>query len=151
MTEKVKAVFDMLGVEPNEEFKFKSKRSKKSFVYRISEGLIVEYKESDDIWFTSSVNVGDFLANRYIITKLPQLTEADKNAIRYLRDGGMKYVARDIIGEMWAYKTKPIKLHEENEWVEENQKCDYTNVFKHLFQFVQWTDGEPFCIEDLEV
>jgi hypothetical protein len=146
MNEKVRKVFDLLGVEPYEEFKINISRG--SFVYRFDDDFVLEYKDGDD-WNESTYQMADILRGEIEIVKLPPPTEADKNAVRYLRDGGMKYVARDGNGLLYAYESKPLKTG--CGWRLENENITPCRVFKNLFQFVQWTDKEPFCIEDLEV
>lgn len=151
MTEKVKAVFGLLGVEPNEVFKIKDYDKEYDIDYLIDGKLKVMYRGSRmDIWRMSLYTIVDFLEEKVKIIKLPKLTEADKNAVRYLRYGGMKYVARDKENWLFGYEKKPVRL--ETGWSQLNDaKYKSVEVFDNLFQFVQWTDEEPFCIEDLEV
>ena len=146
MNEKVRKVFDLLGVEPNEEFKIKDLDG----TYMIDDKFRVRQNEIVFSGYTVKTCIADFLDGTFEIIKLPQLTEADKNAVRYLRDGGMKYVVRDDDGFLYGFKTKPYKI--ESCWIVDDDDDDVAlEVFDNLFQFVQWTDEEPFCIEDLEV
>lgn len=146
MNDKVRKVFDLLGVELNEEFKIKGFNGD----YLIDGKLKVMHRNSRmDNWRMSLYTIVDFLEGKVKIIKLPALTEADKNAVRYLRDGGMKYVARDGNGLLYAYESKPLKTG--CGWRLENENIAPCRVFKNLFQFVKWEDEEPFCIEDLEV
>lgn len=144
MNEKVRKVFDILGVEPNEAFNIKGFNGD----YLIDGKLKVMYRGSRmDIWRMSLYTIVDFLEGKVKINKLPALTEADKIAVRYLLNGGMKYVARDSNGFLCGFNNRPEKINNHG-WVNEG-KCIY--LFKELFQFVKWTDEEPFCIDDLEV
>ena len=143
MNEKVRKVFDLLGVEPNEEFKICDTNS--SLAYRFNENFLLEVKDEDD-WNESTYQMADILRGKIKIIKLPTLTGADKNAVRYLRDGGMKYVVRDKDSLLWGFNDRPEKIN----------NCDWASggkrmyLFKELFQFVKWEDEEPFCIEYLE-
>ena len=144
MNEKARKVFDLLGVEPNEEFEISDGRYVLDSKFRFNDNLWLE-KFMENAWIDKTELLPFLLNGKHEIIKLPQLTEADKNAVRYLRDGGARYVARDSAGLLWAYESKPTR--EQTGWKGTTQ----TKIFTHLFQFVQWTDEEPFCIEDLEV
>lgn len=59
-----------------------------------------------------------------------------------------KYITRDKSTGLYLHDMKPCKMS--NHWC--TRDCgSWENfwAFKHLFQFLQWTDKEPYLIEDL--
>ena len=73
-----------------------------------------------------------------------KLTEDEKVILRNI-DEEFKYIARDNNGLLYIYKNKPDKTYDLC-WGNGRGTCF---GFKHLFQFIQWTDDEPYLIEDL--
>ena len=70
MTDNVRKIFDMLGVEPNEVFKVKKRYS---YFYKIDEKLNVFFKYmSCEEWGESVIKIGDFLTGENEIVKLPK-------------------------------------------------------------------------------
>ena len=60
-------------------------------------------------------------------------------------DKEYKWIARDDGGNMHVFKFKPTKL--KNYW---HTSSSYSLcAFNHLFQFIQWSDTEPYNIEEL--
>lgn len=71
------------------------------------------------------------------------ITPDEKAILRNIK--GFNYIARTKDGNLYIYKIKPIKeadAYYEGCWHE-------FKMFNHLFQMVQWTDDEPWKIEDL--
>lgn len=69
------------------------------------------------------------------------ITPDEKAILRNIK--GFNYIARTKDGNLYIYKIKPIKEADyEGCWHE-------FKMFNHIFQMVQWTDGEPWKIEDL--
>lgn len=71
------------------------------------------------------------------------ITPDEKAILRNIK--GFEYIARTMDGNLYIYKIKPIKeadAYYGGCWHE-------FKMFNHLFQMVQWTDGEPWKIEDL--
>lgn len=60
-------------------------------------------------------------------------------------DEEFKYIVRDGNGLLYIYKNKPDKTYDSC-WGNGRGTCF---GFKHLFQFIQWEDEEPYLIEDL--
>ena len=56
-----------------------------------------------------------------------------------------QYIARDEDGMLYAYRVKPIK-YTNGCWVDGYQKV---GVQIDLFQFIQWSDSEPYNIKEL--
>lgn len=74
-----------------------------------------------------------------------KLTDVEKLILMNV-DKRLKYIARDKNGSLYVYKNKPIKNHNEY-W--SDGSCGRDFCFDHLFQFIKWTDDEPYLIEDL--
>lgn len=56
-----------------------------------------------------------------------------------------QYIARDEDGMLYAYRVKPRKSTNQK-WVDGYQKV---GVQIDLFQFIQWSDSEPYTIKEL--
>ena len=71
------------------------------------------------------------------------ITPDEKAILRNIK--GFNYIVRTIDGNLYIYKIKPIK--------EADAYCGGCwhefKMFNHLFQMVQWSDDEPWKIEDL--
>lgn len=71
------------------------------------------------------------------------ITPDEKAILRNIK--GFNYIARTMDGNLYIYKIKPIK--------EADAYCGGCwhefKMFNHLFQMVQWSDDEPWKIEDL--
>lgn len=72
MNDNVRKIFDMLGVEPNEEFKIKSKATGKEYddFYEINENLNAFYKGK--LWQGTLIGLRDLLNGTCEIVKLPK-------------------------------------------------------------------------------
>lgn len=70
MNDNVRKIFDMLGVEPNEEFKIKDGEHDVFCFYKIDENLNVFFASS--VWEKSCIKFADFLTEKYTIIKLPK-------------------------------------------------------------------------------
>lgn len=71
------------------------------------------------------------------------ITPDEKAILRNIK--GYEYIARTMDGNLYIYKIKPIKEADSYYggcWHE-------FKMFNRLFQMVQWTDDEPWKIEDL--
>lgn len=71
MNNNVRKIFDMLGVEPNEEFGIKNINDILCF-YKIDENLNVFEVTVTTCWSRSNISLGDFLTEKYKIVKLPK-------------------------------------------------------------------------------
>ena len=69
MTDNVKKMFKMLGVEPNEKFKIKDKEHDVFCFYKIDENLNVFFA-AGSVWEKSCIKLADFLTEKYTIIKL---------------------------------------------------------------------------------
>lgn len=78
----------------------------------------------------------------------PHLTDDEITILRNI-DKRFKYIARDESNRLYIYKEKPYKnnIH----WSDNDIDDDFLDfyMFDYLFQFIKWTDDEPYLIEDL--
>lgn len=58
-----------------------------------------------------------------------------------------KWIARDESDFLYLYNTKPYK--KECGWDWDNAYFSNFNIYKNLFQFIKWSDDEPYEIEKL--
>lgn len=75
----------------------------------------------------------------------PKITTDEKIILRNI-DSNYKYIARAENGVLIICQEKPRKC-ENYRW--ESYHCLSMYMFSHLFKMVQWTDDEPWKIEDL--
>ena len=74
-----------------------------------------------------------------------KLTKNEKAILESI-DNFYKWIARDDDGYLYVYEKKPCK-----------DSCGWENpfyyknfiLFNHLFQFIKWTDDEPYNIQEL--
>lgn len=81
----------------------------------------------------------------------PVISKSDRTFLDYIRDED-KYMARDANGKLFIYSSKPCKDKSFKCWC----TCGRSNSPSlHLnynvdFPMVQWSDSEPWLIEDLK-
>lgn len=148
MNEKVKQIFEILGLEPEEEFKF---RNNDSCLYKFDDKLYLYYLDRyDKDWRRSGIYIADII--KYGIIKIPQkpkLTNKDKVAIKLLKNCGWHYIVKDKDGFLYVYKDKPYK--QDDMWAVAG--FDYAPLMgefgENPFDFkISWTDAEPLCLDD---
>ena len=151
--EKVKQIFEILGLEPEEEFKLD-----KPFAgchYKLDNELYLYYFD-DKGWHESGIHIADII--KYGIIKIPQkskLTNKDKVAIKFLKNCGFHYVARDKDMELYAYSNKPYResIAGFNKWVITGGVCTKVSLFmqNNIFGSISWKDDghkSLFCLDD---
>ena len=76
------------------------------------------------------------------------LSEDERVILRNL-DKRWKWIARDLsCSKLYIYEEKPIK--DDGYWKNRlEQKWLLFSIFDHLFQFIKWTDNEPYNIKEL--
>ena len=86
--------------------------------------------------------------NEEIISKSQLLSEDERVILRNL-DKKWKWIARDEDrNDLHVYSLEPVKtVYEWN--VEGVMNFENFYIFNHLFQFIKWTDKEPYNIEEL--
>lgn len=80
----------------------------------------------------------------------PKLSEAERVILENI-DKNYKWIARDSDGMLGIYDNKPQKDGEEM-WHSAIMRLNSSTLFDafdHLFQFIQWSDAEPYNIEEL--
>ena len=90
----------------------------------------------------SNYKMNDLLWKR---KKLPKLTNDEKAILRNLPKEYL-YIARDRNSELWIYTGKPYRSSEHwgcEKWAKE------LDLFKDLFQSINWENEEPYLISEL--
>lgn len=143
MTENVRKIFDILGVEPNERFKLNN--PKYCYTYYINENLIIREDKTN---FPSQCNVLDIITENMEVIKIPkyEFTEEEKNVFKTFKQIGYNYIARDEDGELALYSDKPYK--KPTMW--NYDSGEYMELKINMFKSIKWEDSEPFEIPDFE-
>lgn len=153
MNERVKKVFEILGVEPNEVFKIDGKEG----VYRIYKSL--EIKEFDSRihdfvnTYSSIAMLLGLLNGSYKIKKLINLTEEEEVICKTAVRAGYPWIARDSNGELNLFKEKPDRSIGNEEFVSMTE-CERISLFHplslflNIFEFITWK-SEPINVNDL--
>lgn len=149
MNEKVKQIFEVLGVESEEEFKLGKPSS--TFHYKFDDELYLYYNDQiNEEWRASLTSIADII--KYGITKIPQkpkLTNKDKIAIKFLKNCGWHYIARDKDKSLCAYKDKPSKQDDEWDVVEFGCMLLMVGARENILDLkISWEDTEPLCLDD---
>lgn len=76
----------------------------------------------------------------------PVLSVSETCILKEIFNAEYEYIARDKDGDLSIHKTKPVK--EDSYWSADFDDS-YIICFDHLFKFVEWSDDEPWSIEDL--
>ena len=142
-------IFEMLGVEPYEEFKIADE--KETYVYRITNILRIEVKV-DNAWLLSAfVHIRDILIGYKKIIKIQKPTKEEQLVIDYARLCGYNWIAKDPDGTCFAYSKKPFKS--EKTWHVDFSDYTIASDLKYDLSFLFWEDKEPYYIgnnEDVE-
>lgn len=124
------------------------------FFISLNNGICIEIEKNNDDLTNKHFNSFDIIKvyKNYTCQELlwerkekPKLTDVEK-IILMNADKHLKYIARDKNGSLYVYQNKPIKRYNEY-WGDGS--CGRDFCFKHLFLFINWTDEEPYLIEDL--
>lgn len=75
------------------------------------------------------------------------LTRLEYELLKYWKDKGYKYIARDRDFSLYLFKEEPSK--NENVWGSLYRHSAVSKHFYELFKFIEWTDKYPFNIERL--
>ena len=140
-----KQIFEMLGIEPWEEFRIPGYNSNLSFC--ISETLALYCKCSPtDTWSCTNSLIPDLrslLNGTKTIIKLPKPTPDEQLAIDYARKCGCKWLAKNRGDACYAYNRKPKK--EQFGWVVKDGEAIKIHI---PISFLHWEDDEPYYIGD---
>lgn len=78
------------------------------------------------------------------------LTDKQREILGALNLLGLRYIARDSDGAVYAYSKRPRKWY--GTWVEGGEHFDVMNssedVYATVFPLVEWNDTEPLCIAE---
>ena len=90
----------------------------------------------------------DWLESEY---KEPIKLSDDEKVILRNIDKRYKWIARDKYYNLGIYDVKPYKNESVGFWKNNNNIFDgrYFNAYNHLFQFIKWSNDEPYSIEEL--
>ena len=80
----------------------------------------------------------------------PRLTNDEISILRNI-DKKYKWIARDKNGILYIYDSVPEKRGN-NKWSRDTLHVDILSnlsLFSHMFNFIKWTDDEPYNINDL--
>ena len=141
-------MWEMLGVEPNEEFKLGGALC--TMIYLIDDEFNLWYKEEDSLYKRlSDYNVIDILCDPTLaIIKLPKKptpTTQEQIAIDYAKACGCRWLAKDARGIVYGYKNKPVKTTD-NSW--RDKTLVYSVYIQIPISFLSWHDSEPYHIGD---
>lgn len=141
MADYTKKIFEMLGVEPEEEFKLGRGHSLNYFFDKELKLRVVNRSGAKLI--SIDYTLQDILTGKIKIVKIPRPTAEEQIAIDYARACGCKWIAKNKNNIVFAFEGKPIKGIEY--WILTNAKVIPIGV---PISFIHWEDEEPFYIED---
>ena len=144
--ERIDKVFDILGVEPFEEF-FIADEEYVGVKYYIDYDLKIYAMPSDSDFGMeeerSDIIILDILKNKLKIQRIYKPTKKEQLAIDYARALGCKWIAKDYEGWISGFTEKPhksIKI-----WNTKNGELYPINI---PISFIHWDDEEPYYIGD---
>lgn len=146
MNDIIKKIFEMLGVEPNEEFRLTDLTGK----YKFNECLqLYTYDSYNNFWTTwqnESPRLNSILTGNFNIIKLKKWTKEEEIIAKYLKLIGYKWIIKDKDWKIFAYKDKPIKHSMSGFWSLENSRgCS----IQYNMPNIKWEDTEPTYIDDI--
>lgn len=143
-----KQIFDMLGVDKDEEFLIKGDCTKS--IYQISGILVVYMREpKSDCWQVSPVDLRLLLTGARTIVKIPHPTERDREILGACKVLGLEYAVRDKNGKPFAYAKKPIKKVNYGYWYAEGMYLRIDTLTPDDLAFIRWEDDEPVNIGEV--
>ena len=144
--ERIDKVFDILGVEPFEEFIIADEEYA-GVKYYIDYDLKIYAMPSDSDFEMeeerSDIIILDILKNKLKIQRIYKPTKKEQLAIDYARALGCKWIAKDKEDLFYAFTEKPHKTR--TVWNIENGKFYVINI---PISFIHWDDDEPYYIGD---
>ena len=147
-----KKIFEMLGIEPMEKFRVKTlmqdeQKEYDNYIYYFTSNLLCYEKEYCNEYknyiILPKLLSGELKIVKELSIKNINLTSEEQTVIDYCKLCGYKYLAKDKIGEIWAYKEKPEKR--ETMWLDLDN--DDTTEIEYNLSFLSWDDEEPWVIE----
>ena len=147
-----KKIFEMLGIEPMEKFRVKTlmqdeQKEYDNYIYYFTSNLLCYEKgystECKNYCILPKLLSGELKIVKELSVKNIHLTPEEQTVINYCKLCGYKYLAKDKIGEIWAYKEKPEKRA--TMWLDLDN--DDTTEIEYNLSFLSWDDEEPWVIE----
>lgn len=114
--------------------------------------VVGDRDESEDVMkvfvMTSPFPIGQYLFDDKYLTEIWHreeifITPDEKAILRNIK--GYEYIARDLDGRLYLFSEKPTKNNEKYVGC----GCKSFLLFMNLYHMVQWSDDEPWKIEDL--
>ena len=144
--ERIDKVFDILGVEPFEEFLITNDEYA-GVKYYIDYDLKIYAMPSDSDFGMeeerSDIIILDILKNKLKIQRIYKPTKKEQLAIDYARALGCKWIAKDKDDLIYAFTEKPHKMT--TIWTIENGENYEIQI---PISFIHWDDEEPYYIGD---
>ena len=144
-------IFEILGIEPMRKFKVKPTGDSiidyDDYTYFMDSNL--NTYEDDFIHSCKNYTIlpkllsGQLKIIKELSTKNINISPEEQTVIDYCKLCGYKYLAKDKIGEIWAYKEKPEKRA--TMWLDLDN--DDTTEIEYNLSFLSWDDEEPWIIE----
>lgn len=141
MTEKARKIFDILGVEPVEEFRI----VRDGMLCRFSEDLTLQCKIGERLWdaVENTDTYRKIISGETKIIKIPKPTKEDEIVIAYAKLCGCKYIAKDENGKCKAFETRPEKI--DTRWWKSLPNAKIIELGYNL-SFLSWEDEKPYYI-----
>ena len=120
-----------------------------NMTYRISDDTHIENFDITRVFIIyNSLPLGDFMFEDCNLSEIWHreelfITPDEKAILRNIK--GYEYIARDLDGRLYLFSEKPSKNNEK--YV--GYGCKSFLLFMNLYHMVQWTDDQPWKIEDL--
>ena len=152
-------VFDLLGVEPYEEFTilnedFLGRRFGIYLDLTVYENIRDSFEKEIPLVESNRI-IADILRKNLTIQKAPKISEKEQLAIDYAKACGYSWLVRDDGGIVWAYKTRPEKNTNLGQWFDpselDSDEYGYGNTKLEIgmsLSFLSYRDTEPYYIGD---
>ena len=158
MADYTKQIFDMLGVEPEEEFKITTHNPnyRNRYIFKFDKDLNLFTRTTNTKWDTALLCfLLEILTGKCDIVKIPRPTAEEQLAIDYARACGYKWVAKDENKKVFAFKNKPIKAEPQSKynisrvgiWHDKGDEVGCMRI-EIPISFLHWEDEEPYYIGD---
>ena len=140
-------VFDLLGIEPYDEFTilnedFLGRRFGIYLDLTVYENIRDSFEKEIPLVESNRI-IADILRKNLTIQKVPEISEKEQLAIDYARALGCKWIAKDKEDLIYAFTEKPHKMT--TVWNVENGEHYVINI---QISFIHWDDKEPYYIGD---
>ena len=132
-------ILDIIGLKVGEVFRIST--VKESYYFDCKLNLYNEKHETQ-----LPITARRILNGDCEITKIPQLTDNDKEILAFYSKRGYKWFVEDANEEQWAFKNKPFKNDDMGFWNTDSEEIDSNELVDKL-SFIFWEDAEPYYYE----